>query len=146
MYGPILAQSSICYGLIRRIVAYIPTNGLSERNFALPDSTFPRNSQFINLIGRCIAIEFAASLDSEGASATNIHSHSFPQAYPGARPFPPYSFSEKTEPERVGERIKMIAARQKRNGKIKNVRWTSKESSEPARPAIFAPEALGAIL
>lgn len=137
MYSPILAQSSICHGLIRRFVIYcciFPANGSSERNFALPDTTFSRNSQFINLIGRCIAIEFVASLDSEGASATNIHSHSFPRAYPRARPFPPYSFSEKTESGR--KRIKNDSGAVKKKWRKKNHR-TSKDPSEPARPAIF---------
>lgn len=132
MYGPILAQSSICHDFIRRIVAYIPILH-PERNFALPDTTFSRNSQFINLIGRCIAIEFAASLDSEGASATNMHFHSFSQAYPCARPLPPYNFSEKTENGRKNKNDSSMAKKKRR----KKNHWTSRDSSEPARPAIF---------
>lgn len=110
MHCSILLQSSICRGLTWPVSPLIYPGG-QRIGRILCRTLHPRNSQFIYLIGQCIAIEFAAPSTAKGrrvpsASPTNIHFHYFPRVYPRFR----LIVSARKRGRGGSERVKMMAA------------------------------------
>lgn len=118
MYRSILLQSSICRGLTWPVSPPVYPAGGQRIGRILCRTLHPRNSQFINLIGQCIAIEIAAPPTAKGRRfpLRLANEYTLPFFSPGLPALPPYSFSAKKRGSVGRKRAKMMAGA-KRRGK-----------------------------
>lgn len=88
---------------------------------------YSQNSQFINLIGQCIAIELTALPTTKGRLVFRLgNDYTFPFFFPGlvaARPLPPYSFNEKPENGRKSKNDSRCEKRESEEKECRTPGW-----------------------